>query len=105
MILVNVILFVGIFSRMIPYQVMVSSLPEQTQRGAFTAISSSTQSLAGGISSLVAGHIVSLGADGKLHHFTTVGYVVVCTTLISVFLVWKVQQGMQAHAAVQAAKA
>ena len=104
-VVINVVLFIGIFSRMIPFQAMVSSVPDATQRGAFSAISSSTQSLSGGFASLVSGHIVALGADGKLHNFTTVGYVVVSTTLISVFLVWKVQQGIRTHAAELAAKA
>ena len=98
-VVINVVLFIGIFSRMIPFQAMVSSVPNATQRGAFSAISASTQQLSGGFASLVAGHIVALGADGKLHHFTTVGYVVVATTLISIVLVWKVQKGIQQHAA------
>jgi len=102
---INVVLFIGIFSRMIPFQAMVSSVPEVTQRGAFSAISSSTQSLSGGVASLVAGHIVAFGGDGKLQNFTTVGYVVVTTTLISIFLVWKVQQGIREHNAALAAKA
>lgn len=104
-VVINVVLFIGIFSRMIPFQAMVSSVPEVTQRGAFSAISSSTQSLSGGVASLVSGHIVALGADGKLHNFTTVGYVVVTTTLISIFLVWKVQKGIREHAATLAAQA
>ena len=99
---INVVMFTGIFSRMIPYQTMVSSVPAVTQRGAFTAISASTQSLAGGVSSLVAGHIVTLGADGKLRHFPVVGYVVVATTLLSVYLVSRVQKGIRAHEALKA---
>jgi hypothetical protein len=98
-------MFIGIFSRMIPFQAMVSSVPDVTQRGAFSAISASTQQLSGGFSSLIAGHIVALGADGKLQNFTIVGYVVTATTLVSVALVWKVQKGIQEHAEALAAMA
>jgi MFS family permease len=61
-VLINVVMFVGIFSRMIPFQALVSQVPEATKRGAFNAISASIQQVSGGIASLVAGHIVTQGA-------------------------------------------
>ena len=91
-ILVNVLMFVGIFSRIIPFQALVSSIPEPNKRGSFNAINSATQQLAGGVASVVAGHIVSIGADGKLLHVPTIGYVIVGTTLTSAVLVWRMQQ-------------
>jgi predicted MFS family arabinose efflux permease len=98
-IVVNAVMFVGIFSRMIPFQALVSSVPAQTQRGSFNAISASIQQLSGGIASVVAGHIVTLGADGKLQNFDVIGYVVVGTSLVALALVWRIQKGMQARAA------
>ena len=98
-IIVNAVMFVGIFSRMIPFQALVSSVPAQTQRGSFNAISASIQQLSGGIASVVAGHIVTLGADGKLQDFDMIGYVVVGTSLVALALVWRIQKGMQARAA------
>jgi len=105
LVLVNVVMFAGIFSRMIPFQAMVSSVPDLTQRGSFNAISASTQQLSGGIASLVAGHIVAFGADGKLQNFDVVGYVVVGTTLVAAFLVTRVNSGivMRAKAATSVA--
>lgn len=90
-IVVNVLLFVGIFSRLIPFQALVSSVPEQNQRGAFNAVSASIQQFAGGFASVLAGHIVSFGADGKLQHFPVVGYVVVGTVIVSASLTWRIQ--------------
>jgi hypothetical protein len=84
---------------MIPFQALVSSVPAQTQRGSFNAISASIQQLSGGIASVVAGHIVTLGADGKLQDFDMIGYVVVGTSLVALALVWRIQKGMQARAA------
>ncbi len=96
---VNVLMFIGIFSRMIPFQALVSSVPEPAKRGSFNAINAATQQLAGGLASLVAGHIVSFGADGRLQHFPVVGYVVTVTTLMGIAMVWRIQRGIQARAA------
>ncbi|AMP02711.1 MFS transporter [Collimonas pratensis] len=94
LIVVNAILFVGIFSRMIPYQALVSSVPSATQRGSFSAISASIQQLSGGVASVVAGHIVTLGADGKLQHFDVLGYVLVGTSLAALLLLWRLQRSL-----------
>jgi predicted MFS family arabinose efflux permease len=81
LVVINVILFAGIFSRMVPWQVVVTSIPAPEQRGAFTAINAALQQLAGGVAALVSGHIVVIGADGRLEHFPWVGNVLVGTTL------------------------
>lgn len=81
LVVINVILFAGIFSRMVPWQVVVTSIPAPEQRGAFTAINSALQQLAGGVAALVSGHIVVIGAEGRLEHFPWVGNVLVGTTL------------------------
>lgn len=95
---VNALMFVGIFSRMIPYQALAASVPPATQRGAFNAISASLQQLSGGVASVVAGHIVTQAPDGKLQHFNVIGYVVVATSLVALGLVWHLQRGMAAAA-------
>jgi predicted MFS family arabinose efflux permease len=96
-ILVNVLMFVGIFSRLIPLQALISSVPELTKRGSFNAVNSAIQQLAGGIASVVAGHIVSVGADGRLLYLPRVGYVVVCSTLVSAVLIWRIHRSLQKH--------
>jgi predicted MFS family arabinose efflux permease len=82
-ILVNTVLYVGIFSRLIPFQAMVAGVPESSQRGAFTAVSSGIQQLAGGCAALLAGQIVLNGSGGRLQHFEWVGYLLVGTTLVA----------------------
>ena len=91
---INVVLFVGIFSRMIPFQALMSQVPALTQRGSFNAINASVSQLAGGLASLVAGHIVEQGADGRIHHYDVAGYVVVATSLLACVLLWRVQRGV-----------
>ena len=53
-IIVNVLMFVGIFSRMIPSQALISAIPAPQQRGSFSAISASLQQLSGGLGSVFA---------------------------------------------------
>jgi predicted MFS family arabinose efflux permease len=95
---INVVLFFGIFSRMIPFQALMTQVPVPTQRGSFNAINASISQLAGGLASLVAGHIVVAGADGKLQHYDIAGYVVISTALIVSFLMWRIQRGLDARA-------
>ncbi len=93
-ILVNAILFVGIFSRMIPAQAMMSAIPEAENRGSFMAVSSSLQQISGGLASVIAGSIVVSGAGGKLEHFNTLGYILVFTTLTTMIMMYKIQKSI-----------
>ena len=88
LIVVNVVLFAGIFSRMVPWQVIVTGIPSPEQRGAFTAINAALQQLAGGLAALVSGHIVTIAPDGRLEHFPWVGNVLIGTTLVVGLLIW-----------------
>ena len=38
------------------------------------------------------------GTDGKIHHYDIAGYVVVGTSLLACFLLWRVQRGITARA-------
>ena len=58
-IVVNVLMFVGIFSRMIPSQALISAIPAPSQRGSFSAISASLQQLSGGLGSVFAAAIIA----------------------------------------------
>jgi predicted MFS family arabinose efflux permease len=98
-VVVNVVMFVGIFSRMIPFQALASQVPVATKRGAFNAVSASIQQVSGGVASVVAGHIVTLGPQGEIQHFPVVGYVVVFTSAVTILLVWNIQRQLQARAA------
>ncbi len=91
-IIVNVVMFMGIFSRMIPAQAMMSVIPEAKNRGSFMSISSSLQQIAGGVASVAAGHIVVANADGSLGHFNTLGYVMVAIALIALACMYKIHK-------------
>jgi predicted MFS family arabinose efflux permease len=93
-VLVNVILFVGIFSRMIPAQALMSAIPAPSSRGSFMSISSSLQQIAGGFASILAGLIVVQTSEGFLEHFDTLGYVMVSTTLISLAMMYGINKSV-----------
>lgn len=95
---VNVLMFVGIFSRMIPSQALISAIPDPTQRGSFSAVSASLQQLSGGLGSVLAAAIVAQGPDGALLHFEWIGYVVVTTTIVTLVMMYFVQKGVAERA-------
>jgi len=51
--------------------------------------------LSGGLASVVAGHIVAIGADGTLRNFDIIGYVVVATGLVALLLVRHLHRSIQ----------
>jgi hypothetical protein len=85
-IIINVLLFVGIFSRMIPAQSLMSAVPDISKRGAFNAIGASLQQFSGGIASVIAGTIIVQNDGGPLQHFNWLGYIVMTTAVISLML-------------------
>src|SRR6202453_2444257 len=97
-ILVNVLMFVGIFSRMIPSQALISAIPEPAQRGSFSAVGASLQQLSGGLGSVLASALIAQEADGTLRHFDRLGYVVVTTAVISLIVMYFVQRPIAAQA-------
>lgn len=84
--IVNTVMFVGIFSRMIPSQALMSALPDPAHRGSFMAINSSMQQIAGGFAAVIAGFIVVKRPDGILEHFDVLGWVLVGTVTITVVM-------------------
>lgn len=91
-ILVNALMFVGVFSRMIPSQALMSAIPDPASRGSFMAISSSMQQIAGGLASIVAGLVVLQRADGYLQHFNVLGYVLAATAIIALVMMSRINK-------------
>ncbi|MBR1234492.1 MFS transporter [Bradyrhizobium sp. AUGA SZCCT0182] len=98
-IIVNVLMFVGIFSRMIPSQALISAIPDASQRGSFSAVSASLQQLSGGLGSVFAAAIIAQNPDGTLRHFDWLGYVVVATSILSLIMMYFVQKSVANQAA------
>ena len=91
---VNVLLFIGIFSRMIPAQALFSAIPEVTKRGAFNAVSASLQQVAGGVSAGIAGAVIAQAPNGALTHFNWLGLIVMTVALVSMSLMYFVHKAV-----------
>jgi hypothetical protein len=94
--LVNSIMFVGIFSRMIPSQTLMSAIPEAASRGSFMSVSASLQQLAGGLGAIVAGAIVVQETTGAISHYEIIGYVMTGLSLLAVVLMYFINRSVKA---------
>lgn len=104
-IILNIILFLGISSRMISSSALMTAIPEPQDRGAFMSINASVQQIAGGFASAIAGLIVFQTKSGALEHYNRLGYVVIGTmtlTLIMMYFLNKMVQGKKASASAPA---
>jgi predicted MFS family arabinose efflux permease len=87
----NILMMMGLMSRMIPSTALTTALPDMQDRGAFMSINASLQQIAGGIAAAVGGMIVvQKDKFSPLEHYNTLGYVVVVVTLICIFMLYRV---------------
>jgi predicted MFS family arabinose efflux permease len=90
--LMNVIMFVGISSRIISSSALMTAVPEPMDRGAFMSINASIQQISGGIASVIAGMIIVQKESGELLHYDTLGYVVVGAMIITVIMMYFINE-------------
>jgi predicted MFS family arabinose efflux permease len=89
----NILMMMGIMSRMVPSSALTSAIPDLEDRGAFMSINSSLQQIAGGVAAAVAGLIVvQKDKFSPLEHYNTVGYLIVIISIISIFLMYRVSK-------------
>jgi predicted MFS family arabinose efflux permease len=93
-ILVSILMFAAIMSRMIPASALMSALPKPADRGAYMSVSSSIQQISGGIAAALAGMIVVQSESGHIEHFDTIGYIMSGTTLLTLFLVFLIHKSL-----------
>ena len=98
-IVLNILMMMGIMSRMIPATALVSGVPDMEDRGAFMSVNASMQQIAGGVAAVVAGLIVvQRHKSAPLEHYDTVGYLVVGITLLSIYVMHRVSKIVKAKA-------
>lgn len=88
--IINILLFIGVSSRMISGSALITQLPELKDRGAFMGVNSSLQQISGGIGSVIAGLIVIQNSDGTLMHFDYVGYLTIALLCICMYLMYRI---------------
>ncbi len=84
----NAFLFIGIMSRMISSSALMSALPDTDDRGAFMGVNSSVAQISGGIAAAIAGMIVVQSPDGNLQHYPVLGYVVVASMAVVIWILY-----------------
>jgi predicted MFS family arabinose efflux permease len=94
-ILVNVLLYIGISTRMISSSALISAVPSPADRGSYMSISSSLQQISGGIAATAAGMIVKQAPGGAIEHYDTVGYVVVTSTLLTLIMMYFINRRVE----------
>jgi predicted MFS family arabinose efflux permease len=88
LITLNVILFIGISSRMIASSALLTAVPDAKDRGAFMSVNASTQQISGGIASIIAGMIVYQTSTGQLERYDILGYVVISSMLLAILMLY-----------------
>ncbi len=87
----NILLFMGIMSRMIPATTLTSAIPNMQDRGAFMSINSSLQQIAGGLATLIAGFIiVQKDKNSPLEHYPILGIIGAVVMVIAVWFIYRV---------------
>lgn len=97
----NVVMMIGIMSRMVPAGALTTGIPEMEDRGAFMSINASMQQIAGGIAATVAGMIVIQKSKfSPIEHYDILGYIIVTISILSIYLMYRVSQMVKRKAPV-----
>jgi predicted MFS family arabinose efflux permease len=92
-VVINILLMIGVISRMVPSSALISSIPSPADRGAFMSVNASMAQIAGAVAAIAAGLIVTQQDKfSPLRHYDTVGYVTVIMSLMSMFLIGRVNK-------------
>ncbi|MGV3706544.1 MAG: MFS transporter [Arcticibacter sp.] len=95
----NILMMMGILSRMVPSSALTSAVPEPHDRGAFMSINSSLQQIAGGLAAAVAGMIVmQKDKFSPLENYNIVGYAVVLISLLGIWMMYRVSNIIRSRA-------
>lgn len=94
--IINVLMMMGVMSRMVPFTALVTSIPAKEDRGAFMSINSSLQQISGGIAAAFAGTIVVQKDNfSPLEHYNTLGFIIIGISLLSILLLSRVSQHLK----------
>jgi len=88
--IVTTTFFVLVSGRMIPAMAIVTSAAQPKLRGTFMSLNATTQSLAMGLATTLAGFIISQDANGQVVDYGMVGYVAVTANLLAIWFVGRI---------------
>jgi predicted MFS family arabinose efflux permease len=85
--------------RMIAAMAMATGTVPAASRGGFMSANSSIQHIASGVGTMLGGKLIVESADGRLHHFGTVGLIACAITLLSIWLAGRLKPAEMPEAA------
>ena len=97
-VLLNVIMYIGVTSRMIAASALTTAVPDPADRGAYMSIQSSVQQISGGLASALAGIIVVQSESSILQNYDLLGYVVAFATLVTIAMMYIIDQAVKQKA-------
>ncbi len=95
---VSVLLFAAITARMIPASALMTAIPDPKDRGSYMSINSAMMQISGGAASVLAGQIVGQTSTGMIEHYDTLGYVVVATMAVMIWMMFYINKTINARA-------
>jgi predicted MFS family arabinose efflux permease len=91
--------FVLVSGRMIPAMAIITSAAQPRLRGTFMSLNATTQSLAMGLATTLAGFIITQSDNGMVIDYATVGYVAMAANVLAIWFASRIEMHGQ-HAAV-----
>ena len=93
---INILMMMGILSRVTPSSALVTGIPDKEDRGAFMSVSASLQQMSGGIGAIIAGLIIIQETnESPLLHYNTLGYIVVIISILTILMMYSVRKLVQ----------
>ena len=77
--------------RFIPAMTIVSAVVKPQERGTFMSLENAARQMSSGVASQVAGLIIGAGAAGALTNYNVVGYIGIATSLIAIFIAFRIK--------------
>lgn len=90
--LVTSLFFIFIAGRMSPAMALISDVPEDKHRGRFLSCVTAVQQGSAGLASWIAGSIIQVQADGRLLHYSSVGYIALGFCIMAILWVPQVDK-------------
>ena len=78
--------------RMVPVMTLATGSVQPVNRGAFMSLSSSVQQFAAALAAMAAGHIVTVGEDGRLLNYNKIGYLASGLTIVALCVAFRLRK-------------
>jgi len=99
--IVTTTFFVLVSGRMIPAMAIITSAAQPRLRGTFMSLNATTQSLAMGLATTLAGYIISQDASGQIVDYGEVGFAAVIANLLAIWFVSRIEMHDQRPPAIE----